>query len=607
MGKNLLVIETRLLSHFIYNMDYSLLDFLTLLGAVGIFLYGMTLMSEGLQKAAGNGLRNILGAMTRNRFTGALTGFSITALIQSSSASTVMVVSFVSAGLMTLAQSVAVIMGANVGTTATAWIITLFGFKVDIGAFAVPLIALCIPLLFSSHSRRKSIGEIIFGFALLFIGLDWIEANVPDLKSSPEIFGFLTQYADMGYVSVLLFVAIGIIATMIIQSSSAAIAIVLIMCTKGWITFDLACAMILGSNIGTTITPIIASLGANLAAKRAALCHLMFNVLGTIWALVLFIPFTDLTVWVTDHLGQGDPTQLYSYINSPNGTDPVQIAMMAGWASFGLSIFHTIFNLINLSVMIWMTEFYVKVVEKLMPSKHKGDDEFQLTYITSGRVAASELNMAQAEKEIGVYAKRVSRMLDMAQDLVHTKEGSEDFNKLYSRLEKYEEISDRMEIEIANYLKRCAEGRLSNQGKQRIAAMLNIISEIESIADSCFGVAKILARKQEGRVAFNDEIYENIDRMFAYVKKAMKNMMVLLEDLEDVREEDIIVSYNHEREINNLRNSLRISNIENINNQHYEYQAGIYYMDLVGDLERTGDYIINVVDTVKEWFRKNKA
>ena len=607
MGKNLLVIETRLLSHFIYNMDYSLLDFLTLLGAVGIFLYGMTLMSEGLQKAAGNGLRNILGAMTRNRFTGALTGFSITALIQSSSASTVMVVSFVSAGLMTLAQSVAVIMGANVGTTATAWIITLFGFKVDIGAFAVPLIALCIPLLFSSHSRRKSIGEIIFGFALLFIGLDWIEANVPDLKSSPEIFGFLTQYADMGYVSVLLFVAIGIIATMIIQSSSAAIAIVLIMCTKGWITFDLACAMILGSNIGTTITPIIASLGANLAAKRAALCHLMFNVLGTIWALVLFIPFTDLTVWVTDHLGQGDPTQLYSYINSPNGTDPVQIAMMAGWASFGLSIFHTIFNLINLSVMIWMTEFYVKIVEKLMPSKHKGDDEFQLTYITSGRVAASELNMAQAEKEIGVYAKRVSRMLDMAQDLVHTKEGSEDFNKLYSRLEKYEEISDRMEIEIANYLKRCAEGRLSNQGKQRIAAMLNIISEIESIADSCFGVAKILARKQEGRVAFNDEIYENIDRMFAYVKKAMKNMMVLLEDLEDVREEDIIVSYNHEREINNLRNSLRISNIENINNQHYEYQAGIYYMDLVGDLERTGDYIINVVDTVKEWFRKNKA
>ena len=587
-------------------MDYSLLDFLTLLGAVGIFLYGMTLMSEGLQKAAGNGLRNILGAMTRNRFTGALTGFSITALIQSSSASTVMVVSFVSAGLMTLAQSVAVIMGANVGTTATAWIITLFGFKVDIGAFAIPIIAFCIPLLFSSNSKRKSIGEIILGFALLFIGLDWIEANVPDLKSSPEIFGFLTQYANMGYVSALIFVLIGIITTMIIQSSSAAIAIVLIMCTKGWITFDLACAMILGSNIGTTITPIIASLGANLAAKRAALCHLMFNVLGTIWALALFIPFTDLTVWVTEHLGQGNPTELYAAINGSTPADPAQIAIMAGWASFGLSIFHTIFNLINLSVMIWMTKFYVKVVEKIMPSKHKGDDEFQLTYISSGRVAASELNMAQAEKEIGVFAERVSRMLKMAQELVHAKEGSDEFNKLYSRLEKYEEISDRMEIEIANYLNRCAEGRLSNEGKQRIAAMLNIISEIESIADSCFGVAKILARKQEGHTSFNDEIYKNIDTMFSYVNKAMKNMLLLLSDLENVREEDIITSYNREREINNMRNNLRVANIENINNRHYEYQAGIYYMDLIGDLERTGDYIINVVDTVKEWFRKQK-
>ena len=587
-------------------MDYSLLDFLTLLGAVGIFLYGMTLMSEGLQKAAGNGLRNILGAMTRNRFTGALTGFSITALIQSSSASTVMVVSFVSAGLMTLAQSVAVIMGANVGTTATAWIITLFGFKVDIGTFAIPIIAFCIPLLFSSNSKRKSIGEIILGFALLFIGLDWIEANVPDLKSSPEIFGFLTHYADMGYVSALIFVLIGIITTMIIQSSSAAIAIVLIMCTKGWITFDLACAMILGSNIGTTITPIIASLGANLAAKRAALCHLMFNVLGTIWALALFYPFTDLTVWVTEHLGQGNPTELYATINGSTPADPTQIAVMAGWASFGLSIFHTIFNLINLSVMIWMTKFYVKVVEKIMPSKHKGDDEFQLTYISSGRVAASELNMAQAEKEIGVFAERVSRMLKMAQELVHAKEGSDEFNKLYSRLEKYEEISDRMEIEIANYLNRCAEGRLSNEGKQRIAAMLNIISEIESIADSCFGVAKILARKQEGHTSFNDEIYKNIDTMFSYVNKAMKNMLLLLSDLENVREEDIITSYNREREINNMRNNLRVANIENINNRHYEYQAGIYYMDLIGDLERTGDYIINVVDTVKEWFRKQK-
>lgn len=583
-------------------MEYGILDFLTLLGAVGLFLYGMTLMSDGLQKAAGNSLRNILGAMTRNRFTGAFTGFSITALIQSSSASTVLVVSFVSAGLMTLGQSVAVIMGANVGTTATTWIITLFGFKVDIAAFAYPLIAFSIPLLFSSKSRRKSIGEVILGFAVLFIGLNMIEDSVPDLKSSPEIFGFLQNYADMGYVSVLLFVLIGIIITMIIQSSSAAIAIVLIMCTKGWITFDLACALILGSNIGTTITPIIASLGANVAAKRAALCHLMFNVLGTIWALALFFPFTNLTAWITETLGQGDPNALYSY----TGTDQAVIANMAVSASFGLSIFHTIFNLINLSVMIWLNEFYVKVVERLMPSKHKSDEEFQLMYISSGRVGASELNIAQAEKEISVFAERVQRMLGMAKDLVHTKENSEDFTNLFTRLEKYEDIADRMEVEIANYLNRCAEGRLSSDSKHRIASLLRIVSEVESIADGCFGVAKAMMRKQQGKVEFPELIYNNIDSMLEYVDGAMNNMMSLLSDVENARESEIIISYNKEREINNKRNQLRVENIENINNKVYEYQAGIVYMDIIGDLEKTGDYIINVVDAVKEQVRKHK-
>lgn len=583
-------------------MDYSFLDFLTLLGAVGLFLYGMTLMSEGLQKAAGNGLRNILGAMTRNRFTGAITGFSITALIQSSSASTVMVVSFVSAGLMTLAQSVAVIMGANVGTTATAWIITLFGFKVDIAAFAYPLIAFSLPLLFSSRSRRKSIGEVILGFAVLFIGLNMIEDSVPDLKSSPEIFGFLQHYADMGFASVLLFVLIGIIITMVIQSSSAAIAIVLIMCTKGWVTFELACALILGSNIGTTITPIIASLGANLAAKRAALCHLLFNVLGTVWVLVLFYPFTGITVWITEAFGQGDPCALYNY----TGNNDAEIAQMAVSASFGLSIFHTIFNLINLGVMIWMTELYVKIVEHIMPSKHKTDEEFQLTYISSGRLAASELNIAQAEKEIVVYAERVQRMTGMVKNLIHTKEKSEDFTKLFSRLEKYEDISDRMEIEIANYLNRCAEGRLSSESKHRVASLLRIVSEIESIADSCFGVAKAIMRKQQSDATFPDVIYNNIDSMFVYVEEAMKNMLVLLADIENAREADIILSYNKEREINNMRNQLRSGNIENINNKVYEYQAGIYYMDIVGDLEKTGDYIINVVDAVKEQLRRSK-
>lgn len=593
-----------------------------------MFLYGMKVMSEGLQKAAGDRLRNILGAMTRNRATGTLTGFFITALIQSSSASTVMVVSFVNAGLMTLSQSMAVIMGANVGTTFTAWVIALFGFKVDIAAFALPLIGVSVPLLFSKKSRTKSIGEFGIGFAFLFMGLSLISKYVPDLQQNPEMFEFLQRYTSMGFGSVLIFCLVGIIVTMIIQSSAATFAITLIMCSKGWITFDLACALVLGSNIGTTITPLLASLSGNVAAKRTAMGHLLFNLLGTVWTLAIFFPFVDLTQWVTQEIGQGDPSQLYSYVSGLEASDPALYAsvMQAELpatdplithhlttimtlqisVSFGLSIFHTLFNLINLSIMIWLTKVYVKIVEWIVPAKRKGDDEFQLKFISSGMLSASELNITQAEKEIAVFADRVNRMLSMARELVHTKGNSEDFNKRSSRLEKYEDISDRMEIEIANYLNRCAEGRLSNEGKRHVSAMLAIVSEIESIADCCSGVGKILLRKQQGNVHFNEEIYHNIDVMFDYVQKAMDNMQLLLRDLENNSSEDIISSYNREREINNMRNTLRAANIENIKEHHYEYQAGIYYMDIVSTLEKTGDYIINVVDAVKDEFQRVK-
>ena len=606
-------------------MSYSFLDFLGLLGAVGLFLYGMKVMSEGLQKAAGDRLRNILSAMTRNRFTGTLTGFLITALIQSSSASTVMVVSFVNAGLMSLAQSMAVIMGANVGTTFTAWVIALFGFKVNISAFVLPLIGLAIPLLFTKKSRNKSIGEFLIGFAFLFMGLDMISKYVPDLQSNPEMFAFLQRYTSMGYLSVLIFVAVGVIVTMVIQSSAATFAITLIMCSKGWITFDLACALVLGSNIGTTITPLLASMSGNVAAKRTAMGHLLFNFLGTIWVLCLYYPFCHLNVWLTEALGQGDPTALAGYVNHieatqpdiydhlfdnslPNGHDvAVKVAALQQSVSIGLSIFHTVFNLINLSVMIWFTNLYVKIVERLVPAKHKEDEEFQLKFISGGLLNAAELNIAQAEKEIAVYAERVQRMIGMAQKLVHVKEESEEFANQLSRLEKYEDISDRMEIEIAHYLNRCSEGRLSNEGKLQIAAMLRIVSEIESIADCCLGAGKILVRKQQSHVSFNDEIYANIDAMFGYVESAMSNMVGLLGDIEHAREQDIIISYNKEREINNFRNQLRTVNIENINSRHYEYQAGIYYMDLISDLEKTGDYIINVVDAVRDQVRVNTA
>ncbi|MCM1355543.1 MAG: Na/Pi cotransporter family protein [Staphylococcus sp.] len=578
-------------------------------------------MSEGLQKAAGDRLRNILSAMTRNRFTGMLTGIVITALIQSSSASTVMVVSFVNAGLMTLAQSMAVIFGANVGTTFTAWIIALFGFKVDTSAFILPVIACAVPLLFAKASRKKSIGEFLIGFALMFMGLDLISDYVPDLQSNPEMFAFLERYASMGFISVLLFVLVGIILTGIIQSSAATFAIVLIMCTKGWISFDLACAVVLGSNIGTTITPLLASMSGNVAAKRTAMGHLLFNLFGILWTLAVFYPFVRLNVSITEWLGQGNPNNIFGFVNELEASDPklynsifdnslpaghpvlAKIAQMQFSVSFGLSMFHTVFNLINVALMIWLTGFYVKVVEKLVPAKHTGDEEFQLKFISGGLMSASELNIAQAEKEIVVYAQRVQRMIAMAQNIVHNPSGNE-FTKQFSRIEKYEEISDRMEIEIANYLNRCSEGRLSNDGKHRIAAMLRIVSEIESIADCCYGVAKILIRKQESHVEFNDEISNNIDSMFISVEAAMTNMLLLLRNFEAADQADIIVSYNHEREINNLRNQLRVANVENINEHHYEYQAGIYYMDIIGSLEKIGDYIINVVDEVKEQYRQ---
>ena len=598
-----------------------------------MFLYGMKVMSEGLQKAAGDRLRNILSAMTRNRFTGTLTGFAITALIQSSSASTVMVVSFVNAGLMTLAQSMAVIMGANVGTTFTAWVIALFGFKVNISTFVMPLIAVAVVLLLSNKSKAKSMGEFLIGFSFLFMGLDMISAYVPDLQSNPDMFAYLKHYASMGVTSILIFLLVGLLLTMVIQSSAATFAITLIMCSKGWIGYDLACALVLGSNIGTTITPILASMSGNVAAKRTAMGHLLFNFLGTIWCVCIFIPFANLNAWLTETIGQGDPNALFGFVNGLEATDPqvynnlfnnslpdgndlyqrvsaaqMTVAQMQMSVSFGLSIFHTTFNLVNLGIMIWFTKLYVRIVEWLVPNKKKGDEEeFSLKFIRGGLMNAAELNIAQAEKEISVYAQRVGRMITMGQTLIHTQEGSEEYNNLYSRIEKYEDISDRMELEIAQYLNRCAEGRLSNEGKMKIAGMLTIIAEIESIADCCLGIGKIMARKIESHAEFNDEIYHNIDTMYNYVKEAMELMNNQLSDIENVSQSTLMQSYNKEREINNMRNTLRNANVENINKQHYAYQAGIYYMDIISDLERTGDYIINVIDSLREQFRKKPA
>lgn len=605
-------------------MEYSFIQLLGLLGAVGLFLYGMKVMSEGLQKTAGDRLRNILSAMTRNRFTGCVTGFLITALIQSSSASIVLVVSFVNAGLMTLAQSMSVIFGANLGTTFTAWIISLLGFKVDISAFAIPLMALAVPLLFAKSGKKKSIGEFIIGFALLFLGLSMISEYVPDLQKNPEMFEFLTRYASLGFWSIIIFWFVGLVVTMIIQSSAATFAICLVMFAKGWINFDLACAIVLGSAIGTTITPLLASLSGNVAAKRAAIGHLLFNVLGSIWNLALFYPFISMVSGICGAIGLGNPNELYNYVTTLQTTDPeiynslfdsnptdnavvsaqAQVFAMQASASICLSIYYTTYKFINLMIMIWFTKLYVKIVEWIVPARKKADDDFGLKFISGGLLSSSELNITQAEKEIAVYAERIGRMIPMAQELVHTKGGTEDFNKLLSRIEKYEDISDKMELEIAQFLNHVAEGRLSNAGKIKIAGMLRIIGEIESIADCCYGVGKIMLRKNESHVEFNDEIYTNVDTLYRYVTDAMNLMVTQLKNIDNVSSVSIAESYNKEREINNMRNLLRLGNVDNINEHRYEYQTGIYYMDLIADLERTGDYIINVIDTLKEQFSR---
>uniref|UniRef100_UPI0040297F80 Na/Pi cotransporter family protein n=1 Tax=Parabacteroides distasonis TaxID=823 RepID=UPI0040297F80 len=558
-------------------MDYSFFDFLRLIGSLALFLYGMKIMSEGLQKFAGDSLRRILTAMTTNRVTGMLTGVLITALIQSSSATTVMVVSFVNAGLLTLTQSIGVIMGANIGTTVTAWLISALGFKVDIAAFALPLLAFALPLFFSGKSSRKSIGEFVFGFAFLFMGLQSLKANAPDLGANPEMLAFVQNYTDMGFFSIILFLFIGAILTMIVQASAATMAITLIMCANGWIDYHLGVALVLGENIGTTITANLAALTGNTQARRAALAHLVFNVFGVMWVLVLFYPFTNAVSWFVTHI--------------------MKVSDPAVAVSFKLAAFHTAFNISNTFIMIWFVSLIEKTVCTLIKPKAE-DEEYRLRYITGGMLSTAELSILQAHKEISLFAERTARMFNMVKELFYEK-NEETFLKTYSRVEKYENISDRMEIEIANYLTEVSEGRLSSESKEEIRIMLRAVSEIESIADSCNNLARSIKRRNEFKSEFTEEQNKHLDHMFELVSGALDRMNVILHKPELVHD-DINPSYNIENEINNYRNQLKSRNIEDINNKLYQYQDGVYYMDMVSESEKLGDYVLNVVQAVIE-------
>ena len=554
-------------------MEYSFYDFLKLIGSLGLFLYGMKIMSEGLQKVAGDRLRSILTAMTTNRVTGVLTGVLITALIQSSSATTVMVVSFVNAGLLTLTESISVIMGANIGTTVTAWIISIFGFKVDMSAYALPLLAIALPLIFSGKSNRKSIGEFIFGFSFLFMGLAFLQQNAPDLGKNPDMLAFVQNYTDMGFFSVLLFLLIGTILTMIVQASAATMAITLIMCANGWIGFELGAALVLGENIGTTITANLAALTANTQAKRAALAHFVFNVFGVIWVLIIFHPFTTFVSWIVDNFFHpGDAAVAVSY---------------------KLSAFHSIFNICNVCLLIWGVKLIERTVCAIIRPKEE-DEEPRLRFITGGMLSTAELSILQARKEIHLFAERTHRMFGMVQDLLHT-DKDDDFNKVFSRVEKYENISDNMELEIANYLNQVSEGRLSSESKLQIRAMLREVTEIESIGDSCYNLARTINRKRQTNQDFTEKQYEHIHFMMKLTNDALEQMIVVVEKPEH-HSIDVNKSFNSENEINNYRNQLKNQNILDVNNKEYDYQMGVYYMDIIAECEKLGDYVVNVVE-----------
>ena len=553
-------------------MEYSFYDLLKLLGSLAMFLYGMKIMSEGLQKFAGDRLRSILTAMTTNRVTGVLTGVLITALIQSSSATTVMVVSFVNAGLLSLSQSIGVIMGANIGTTVTAWIISALGFKVDMAAMSLPLLAIGVPLLFSSKSSRKSVGEFIFGFSFLFMGLSLLKANAPDLGKNPEMLSFVQNYTDMGFASVILFVLIGTVLTMIVQASAATMAITLIMCANGWISFELGAALVLGENIGTTITANLAALTGNTQSRRAAMAHLVFNIFGVIWVLCLFKPVTMGVSWFVEDIMQT--------------VDP------AVAVSFKLSAFHTAFNICNVLILIWFVKFIETTVCKIIPQKEV-DEEYRLRFITGGLLSTAELSIVQARKEINLFAERMRRMFGMLKDLLHETNENE-FNKLFSRIEKYENISDNMELEIANYLNKVSEGRLSSESKLEIRGMLREVTEIESIGDSCYNLARTINRKRNGGNDFTEKQYEHIHQMMQLTDDALAHMIAVVED--DHHAVDVNKSFNIENEMNNYRAQLKNQNVVDVNNKEYDYQMGVHYMDLIGECEKLGDYVVNVVE-----------
>ncbi|MBR4857144.1 MAG: Na/Pi cotransporter family protein [Bacteroidaceae bacterium] len=574
----------------------GILQIFTLLGALGMFLYGMNLMSSGLQKAAGERLRGFLSAMTSNPFKGVMTGLGITSIIQSSSATTVMVVSFVNAGLLTLAQAIGVIMGANIGTTVTAWMVSWLGFKADISVLAVPLMLLGFLFSNSKIDKRKNIGELIVGFSLLFLGLSFMKDSVPDLRETPQVLEFVSSWSAHGFGSVLLFLAFGTILTLVLQSSSATMAITLIMLSMGWIPFEMACAMVLGENIGTTITANIAASVGNTEAKRAAMSHTIFNVFGVVWALILYKPFLRLVGTITENLfGLPNPAAEGFVVTDSTSAEGTA-------ALYGLSMLHTLFNLTNTLLLVWFTKWIAQAVSWIVPTpKNQEKEVFRLKYISAGPLATPELSVGQAFEEIISFAKISKNGANYAQNAINEAD-TDKFEELRSKLVKYEEISDRIEYEIATFLNRISAEEISESTSLKIKSMYKIIGELESLGDSGETISRILSRKNIHNKKFDAEIIKNLNAMADAVNAAYDVMIENLTEAHKGELTNISNAYNAEDRINTLRNNLRDAVIENIENDGKNYQTNVYYMDVINAYESMGDFMINVSQDLEKGF-----
>lgn len=560
------------------NTNHYMLIFMQVLGSLALLMYGMKAMSEALQKMAGSQLRHILGAMTTNRFTGMLTGTFVTCAVQSSSATTVMTVSFVNAGLLTLAQAISVIMGANIGTTLTAWIMSL-GFRVDLTIAIYPAFFLGILLIFSQ--RRRYVGDFLFGIAFLFFSLVLLSdaGNKLDLSHNSAVIQFFSSFDTSSHSNILLFLLIGTVITCVVQSSAAVMAITILLCSTGVLPIYFGIALVMGENIGTTATANIAALGANTQARRAALAHLLFNVIGVTWVMCLFYPFVDLVCGFVGY----DPTN-----------DTLTITQRTSILPIALAAFHTCFNVTNTFILIWFIPQLEKIVCLFIKNKNKKEeDDFRLRFIQVGIMKTPELSVLEASKEIQSFAERIHRMFTMVRELLYTNDESK-FDKLYKRIEKYERISDNMEVEIAKYLDHVSDAHLSDETKEKVRDMLREISEIESIGDSCYNLARTINRKRSYKNEnFTDEQLSHIEQMFELTDSALSQMDKLIIKRKD---NDLNRAFMIENEINNFRNQLRDQNITDINSRKYTYAIGTMYMDIIQECEKLGDYAINVVE-----------